>query len=449
MNVLGISPNISFIYPYFNNEPDYQNSSNFIGFRYYENGSYKEGNFFTLIKKNKVRYFILEKNKSIKDINNDLFYDENLNCFDIAKRIIFNKHKESLIGSIGDLFPELIGYCYALASLGKIKHFKLMEPLISDLNQKDCIVDNIPELIEGNDIYIEPFIYDGHISLIIAIKDNSEFLRYNIIFDMSSYHFEEGTPNFIFLPNSLKRRNIIYPNSPIQAYSSCCLWFYGEIECLLKMDKYISAESILMSVKESNLCFYIDVINFLSKEFQDIDCLIKVEKGIYSIEKPNDIELDRLCFDDGEKCYSIHKDAIYSKFLDIDKFTNNLGKFMPPSNKSFLKKLQRVIMNCYELKNILIFNLKYYNLLPKSEVLYKGMESLSSSLSKIDKLISFFKEQYDNVFFLYNIYFLEGNNEDTELLNKISKPFIFTEYRKTKIYDCGGFDFFLENFLSD
>ena len=66
-----------------------------------------------------------------------------------------------------------------------------------------------------------------------------------------------------------------------------------------------------------------------------------------------------------------------------------------------------------------------------------------------NKLISFFKEQYDNVFFLYNIYFLEGNNEDTELLNKISKPFIFTEYRKTKIYDCGGFDFFLENFLSD
>ena len=84
-----------------------------------------------------------------------------------------------------------------------------MEPLISDINVKDCIKDNIPEIIEDNNIYIEPFIFDGHVSLILSVKVKFKENRYNIILDMSSYHFKNEVPNFFFLPKSLTIRNVL------------------------------------------------------------------------------------------------------------------------------------------------------------------------------------------------------------------------------------------------
>lgn len=440
MDVLGISPNITFIHQYSINEKDHYNPSKFIGFRYYENGPLKEGKFFTLIKINNYKYFILEKNKLIKDINNKLFYDENLDCLKIIKKIIYDKHKTSLIGSNGDLFPELIGFCYALCASEKIKNFIFVEPLISDINVKDCLKDNIPEIIEDNNIYIEPFIFDGHVSLILSVNVKFKENRYNIILDMSSYHFENEVPNFFFLPKSLTIRNVIYPKSSIQAYSSCCLWFYGEIECLLTMEKYSSFESILDNLRENRLDFYIDVINFLSKEFEGIECLIKKEKEQYTENNPNIIDLNRLCLTDGEKYYSVDKDIIYSKFLDVNKFLNDLGNLSKLEDIIFLSKCQKYIMNYSELKNKLLFNLKYYNFLPQSVVISEGKKILSNSLMKIDKLIALMKRNYVNIFYFNNISSLEDETED--LLDKISKPFKFSPKRKTKIFNSGSSDLF-------
>ena len=90
----------------------------------------------------------------------------------------------------------------ALVTLNN-KYFKFVEPLIANINTKNCIMDSIPEKINGEYIYIEQFIYDGHVSLIISskAKDNA---RYNIILDMSHYHFNKEVPDLIFLPKSLK-----------------------------------------------------------------------------------------------------------------------------------------------------------------------------------------------------------------------------------------------------
>ena len=77
MNVLGISSNITFLHSFSNNEKQNYNPNKFIGFRYYTNGLEKSGKFFTIIKKNYSKYFILEKNKTMKDMDNKLFYDEN------------------------------------------------------------------------------------------------------------------------------------------------------------------------------------------------------------------------------------------------------------------------------------------------------------------------------------------------------------------------------------
>ena len=92
------------------------------------------------------------------------------------------------------------------------KYFKFVEPLIANINTKNCIMDSIPEKINGEYIYIEQFIYEGHVSLIISskAKDNA---RYNIILDMSHYNFNKGVPDLIFLPKFLKEKNIIYPRN--------------------------------------------------------------------------------------------------------------------------------------------------------------------------------------------------------------------------------------------
>ena len=87
MNVLGISSNITFLHSYSNNEKQNYNPNEFIGFRYYKDGAKKTGKFFTIIKKNYSKYFILEKNETVRDIENKSFYDESLNCYEIIRSI--------------------------------------------------------------------------------------------------------------------------------------------------------------------------------------------------------------------------------------------------------------------------------------------------------------------------------------------------------------------------
>ena len=126
-------------------------------------------------------------------------------------------------------------------------------------------------------------------------------------------HFEHEQPNLEFLPKTLKKRNIIFPKYPIQAYSSCCLWFYGEIECLLRSNDYSTYEQIFNSLKRQSIDFYINVINILSKEFEGNECIIRKEKEAFTDKNAHDIDLNRLLISHGKNYYSVHKDIIFSK----------------------------------------------------------------------------------------------------------------------------------------
>ena len=57
-----------------------------------------------------------------------------------------------------------------------------MEPLIACIEQKNIIKDSIPEIIKDARIYN---------------------IRFNIILDMSNYHFKENRKNYTFLRISL------------------------------------------------------------------------------------------------------------------------------------------------------------------------------------------------------------------------------------------------------
>ena len=431
MDLLGISNNITFIHSPSNDKESQYSTFEFIGFRYYANSSLsKYGNFFTLIRRNYSDYFILEKNKSIKDMEGKLFFEEKLNCLQIIRKIIFNKYKKKVIGDNGDTFPEIIGYCFALLYLDKINKFKFVKPIIANLGMKNQIIDSIPPKNLNDNIYIEPFIYDEHISLIISSEANKK--RYNIILDMSNHHFGKNIQNLIFLPKTLKSgNNIIFSPSPIQAYSSCCLWFYGEIECLLSSNKYVSFKDIFQSLY-NNIDFYLDIINFLSQEIDGIKCLIKKEAN----KCDNDdlvkfIDFDRLFFKRNAQFYSFHKDIIFSKFLKINNFLDNVGYFMYLDYMTVLSEYQNYVNMIFGLKNQLLLNSRYLDFLSKNYDTINNRRLIEESIVKIDDLIKNFKKEYNYAFYHANM--LSYAPEINNLMGNISIPFAFSEEKKNKV----------------
>ena len=63
----------------------------------------------------------------------------------------------------GETFPEIIGYCYSLITLNKIRNFIFLEPLIPEAFKPETLKENISEF-EPNITYVEPLIYNGQIA---------------------------------------------------------------------------------------------------------------------------------------------------------------------------------------------------------------------------------------------------------------------------------------------
>ena len=248
---------------------------------------------------------------------------------------------------------------------------------------------------------------------------------------MSGYHFKPKSQILFFLPKSLQTvRNIINPPVQIQSYSSSSLWLYGEIECLIKNEKYSSLPSIYSGLRKDPLEFYIDVINLLPKELEGIEYLVEIEHDKYNDYNAFKIDFNRLVFFHNGKYLAIHKDMVFNKFLNIYKFQNELFKFLYINDKTILMECQNYVVSFYELKNFLLLNYKYYNLLQQNEETLHNKKLIKQALVNVESLINSFKEEYDYAFYFKNmlIYCATVNN----LLDKIQKPH-FDEYKKAKI----------------
>ena len=125
----------------------------------------------------------MEKNESLRDINNELFLDIELNCFSIIQNIITQKYINENNSIYGETFPEIIGYCYALKSLNKFNNFVFIEPLIPEPFKPETLIEDINPKLDEDITYVEPFIYNDHISLILFTEKKGT--RLNIIFDIS------------------------------------------------------------------------------------------------------------------------------------------------------------------------------------------------------------------------------------------------------------------------
>ena len=89
LELLGISKNITFIHLYESKNENLYNKNKFIGFRYYtDEQKSSDSQFFTLVNRYDSKYYILEKNTIIKDIDGKNFYNSDLDCFSIISYII-------------------------------------------------------------------------------------------------------------------------------------------------------------------------------------------------------------------------------------------------------------------------------------------------------------------------------------------------------------------------
>ena len=403
-DLLGISPNITFLHLYEPNESKEYNENKFIGFRYYDGEPKQQiSKYFTLINCYDSKYYILEKNQTMKDINNKLFFDNDLDCFSIINNSIIQKYRNKNNSVYGETFPELIGYCYGLKTLNKAlnKNLIFIEPLIPQIFKPDTLEEDILDNIEDNMTYIEPLIYNGHISLIIfAGKKNK---RINIILDMSRYHTSTSKLSNIIFPKSIIDKYSIYPENPIQNYSSCCLWFYGEIECILKNDKYASLKSIYNYIKPGSIQFFIDVINIIGKNYYGIDNLFKEEK-----ERSKDINLINLnrLFVNGKINYSIDKNIMFTQFLNL----NNLlcdSFFYISQDYKVLTITQKSLEKFINYKNLLEINFKFYKLLERENDMKIVLEAILSEINYIKKILKDIEDNFNVDFIKKNIFSYE------------------------------------------
>ena len=422
--LMRISPNITFIHSYDQKMKNGYDTNKFIGFRYYKNDpNIFDLNYFTLINKYDLKYYILEKNEKLKDINNNSFFNQELNCFDIIDNIIKQKYKNQNINMNGETFPEIIGYCYGLISLQKIKNnFICIEPLIPDVLKPETFEEDIPDKLEEDTTYLEPIICDGHISLIIIFEVKKH--RYNIIFDMSRYHTNSENLNKSIFPKSIIIQNYIYPKIPIQKYSSSCLWFYGQIECLLKNENYISFKSIFDRVKGDQIAYYIDVINLIGKNFYSMDDLFNA--GEQANTFPEKIDLDRLFINTYKPNYAVHKNIIYTQFLDIKTFFFDLASLHLPYYYKLLIDSQNIFEKYITYNNLLELNYKFnksYEENVDSKTFHDFIIKEQKSMN--DHFIEFKKK--------YDIEFIKNNISSYERLDLNVTDFNLSELMKKKI----------------
>lgn len=222
--LMGFSKKISLLYAPLEEDNDNWDKNKCIGFRYYEKSKLEKCNYFTLVKKYGNKFFILEKDKNILDFKGDNFYDENLNCYSVMKNIIFEKYKNDIVTPKGEVFPEIIGFSYSLISIGKFKGFIAVEPLILEPLNEESRIEKLPENLQEKIGYIEPIIFDNHISVVL-IKKSTIYNRnrVNIILDMSRYHIEENISDNIVFPEQLYLNYYLYPKYSIQKGNSCGL----------------------------------------------------------------------------------------------------------------------------------------------------------------------------------------------------------------------------------
>jgi len=304
----GISNQISFLYPH--NIRGYQNR---IGFRYYKEKPLSLQNnipYFTLIKCGFRKFIILEKDSEIKDINSNTFIIQDLDCFNIIISIIKAKiRKDDHYLTYPNSLIEILGFIYACKySERGINNIQILHPFIPSPFQKESLIEEETD-IDSSKYYIEPIIYNKHISLLF-------------------FYYKQKRNNYYL------RKNIL---NNIQIGSSCSMWFYASLLFLIQ-------EKIEIPFNNNALYKIIeklyDLFNIVEKDITNNKIINKNSDNIVKDE------------------FVSYKLA-FKTFIDVDNILDqfNLIKIIGPGA---LGEYQKVFLELKNNINILKLNNKYY-----------------------------------------------------------------------------------------
>lgn len=429
--VLGLPEKITILYlP--DKKKGIHDEKSIIGFRFYQNKDInKEGNYFTLIKKYRNRYFILEKELDDKliDIFGKPFYNEDLDCLAIINNISFEKYKYNEKNRIpnGELFPEIIGFCYALLYSNPKKNCHPLEPFIPVLFDKSSQIEKIPKKLEEGIIYLEPIIYGQHVTLLIAgLNDDKE--RASIIIDMSGYHLNEGKYKFdhSIFTKSMKKNLDIYPNLPIQKSNTCGLWLYGIVNCLISNDIYNDFKSISMKIVSNQNDFCKDIINCIAVKLYGQNIL--QSKGIY--DNPLTID-DDYFYCDFECCFK--KEAIINCFFNLKNYIKGF-QFVTTSSNELLcfYKYEELYQKIIEIKKLLDLNNEYYKILSSDDENLKLW--YNSMIHEVNKIIKDINNKIDKSFLMvrYLSFYSRKDDNILDIKTKIKIRNILNKYEEAQ-----------------
>ena len=441
--LMGISKNISILYMPLEEDNDLYDKKRCIGFRYYEKSNKEKCNYFTLVKKYDNRFYILEKEqeKLILDVKGESFYEENLNCYSIMQNIVFEKYKNKIVCPRGEIFPEIIGFAYAIISLKKFKDFIAIEPLFLQPLKEESRIEKIPDTLEQNIGYIEPIIFDTHISVALIKKSKAQKSgRFNIIIDMSRYYIDENILDNTVFPEELYLNHYPYPPFSIQKGNSCGLWFYGIVECIYSNNKYKNINDIGFAIRQNNTEFFIDVINCLSGKLYNIPDVIdnsSLVKNI-NIRENRYYELGRL------RTYSFRKEAVMSYFFSLASlFSYYENKDEININEKFyglelLLEYQYLIDNIKNYLSLIMFNRKYFEKYsPENIYNAKQKNEYQNLIDNLNSLLNTVCNNYDNSFNnivcnLFEVNLRSGIIKDKENIKNAYNKLI---KENNKIYD--------------
>ena len=430
---IGISKKISFLYAPLEKDNDNYDSKKCIGFRYYEIKNDQKCNYFTLVNKYGNRFFILEKDKNIFDFEGISFYDENLNCYSVMKNIVFEKYKEEIVIPKGDLLPEIIGFSYSLISLGKFKGFQAVEPLILVPLNEESRLERLPQKLEEKIGYIEPIIFDNHVSVALIKKSNIKN-RVNIILDMSKYHIEENLLDNTVFPEELYHNNYTYPKYSVQKGNSCGLWYFGIVECIYSNDKYQNIDNVCFAINNKKATFFIDVINCLSNILYGIPNIIDNS----SLETNQDVKANRI-YELGQiSTYSFRKEAVMSYFFSLASlfsyYENNKGSNNDKKINGFdlLLEYQYLIDNIKNFLSLVMFNDNYFKIYSSKNIYEKVQkDEYKDLIQSMKTLLNKVNINYEKVFnnLLYKQF--EDNLNYGIMIDKKNIQKVYNELNKT------------------
>lgn len=435
LNILGQTKKISLLFfPMEDNVQPFE-MKNCFGFRYYEKNVRDKCNYFTLIKKEKKGYYILEKRENIKDVDNVSFFNKDLDCFSIMKNIVYDKYKENYIHNKsphGELFSEIIGYIYSLIYLGQFKNFILLEPFIPNRSVKESLKEEIPSVLQDNVGYIEPILFENHVSVLLIVKD--EILkRKNYLLDMSRYHSKKNIYDYTLIPICLIKNLTAYPNKSIQKNNSCGLWCYGILDLIYSSNIYNGPQDILDKIEFNRSDFYIDVVNLLSEKIYGL-------KGMINFETFDASEVDvKKIYDsiDGE-IISFLKECIKNYYFSLSQKYDWIGKNKDDvQGMDLLFNYEKLFEEIIKYKGELEMNNEYFKEYCEPE--YYNLNIKKKMEFQLDKVINFynsvnenFSKEFRNIA-IDNIYeyliLLEEKNDDENYKGLEQR---FNSLKKTK-----------------